>query len=477
MAQQTGNRSRSLRQESSVAFDAVIITLAGAIVTALFQRYAPDAYMDEWFHVPQTQRYCRGDFQHWDPKITTFPGLYLLAAPYARAVAYLQSYVAPEGAEQEACSTGRLRSINVLLAAAYFVLMQQLHRRLHPHTGGETATLIAVVALLLPTHFLYAFLYYTDVGAVTFILASYLAVLHERYHLGALLGVVAVAFRQTNAVWVAFILGTAVLNRALERDMQARRLPAEKQLLHVLCASWRDKAWLVKSLWSLAAIPAAFAAFVLWNGGVAVGDRAHHVPVLHFMQVFYLLLFTVGCLAAVHLAPDRVQLAALHLRRAVRGGHAGKALRLWGSLAGIAWYCVQHYTLAHPFLLADNRHYTFYLWKDFFAVHPGAKFTLLPMYLYSAWSVWHSLIEGSLPVVGVLGLCTASCLTLIPAWLLDFRYFTVPFVMVLLHMKPPTRLQAGMTAGLFVLADAIVVYIFLLRPFKWHDGSIARFMF
>ncbi len=28
-----------------MAFDAVIITLAGAIVTALFQRYAPDAYM------------------------------------------------------------------------------------------------------------------------------------------------------------------------------------------------------------------------------------------------------------------------------------------------------------------------------------------------------------------------------------------------------------------------------------------------
>ena len=32
----------------------------------------------------------------------------------------------------------------------------------------------AMVALLLPTNFLYAFLYYTDVGAVTFILASYL---------------------------------------------------------------------------------------------------------------------------------------------------------------------------------------------------------------------------------------------------------------------------------------------------------------
>ena len=57
-------------------------------------------------------------------------------------MAYLQSYVAPEGAEQEACSTGRLRSINVLLAAAFFVLMQQLHWRLHPQTGSETATLL-----------------------------------------------------------------------------------------------------------------------------------------------------------------------------------------------------------------------------------------------------------------------------------------------------------------------------------------------
>ncbi len=67
------------------------------------------------------------------------------------------------------------------------------------------------------------------------------------------------------------------------------------------------------------------------------------------------------------------------------------------------------------------RHYTFYLWKDFFALHPGAKLTLLPMYLYSAWSVWHSLEQGALPILGILGLALACCLALIPAWLLDFR--------------------------------------------------------
>jgi alpha-1,2-glucosyltransferase len=30
-----------------------------------------------------TQQYCRGDFVSWDPKITTFPGLYYLGVLYA----------------------------------------------------------------------------------------------------------------------------------------------------------------------------------------------------------------------------------------------------------------------------------------------------------------------------------------------------------------------------------------------------------
>jgi hypothetical protein len=32
-------------------------------------------YEDEYFHIPQAQKYCKGDYS-WDPKITTPPGLY-----------------------------------------------------------------------------------------------------------------------------------------------------------------------------------------------------------------------------------------------------------------------------------------------------------------------------------------------------------------------------------------------------------------
>jgi alpha-1,2-glucosyltransferase len=37
---------------------------------------------DEPFHVPQVQAYCRGEWDVWDPKITTPPGLYVLTCSF-----------------------------------------------------------------------------------------------------------------------------------------------------------------------------------------------------------------------------------------------------------------------------------------------------------------------------------------------------------------------------------------------------------
>lgn len=34
---------------------------------------------DEIFHVPQAQNYCAGHYSHWDPMITTLPGLYVFS--------------------------------------------------------------------------------------------------------------------------------------------------------------------------------------------------------------------------------------------------------------------------------------------------------------------------------------------------------------------------------------------------------------
>jgi hypothetical protein len=52
-------------------------------------------------------------------------------------------------------------------------------------------------------------------------------------------------------------------------------------------------------------------------------------------------------------------------------------------------------SIHHPFLLSDNRHYTFYVWRRVFMLHPIMPYLLVPGYLACAWA-WFIRI-GSFP--------------------------------------------------------------------------------
>ena len=60
--------------------------------------------------------------------------------------------------------------------------------------------------------------------------------------------------------------------------------------------------------------------------------------------------------------------------------------------------------------------------------------------------------------------------------LLRGRYFTVPAVLVALHSRSPSRTQLLLTACAFTAVNAATIALFLFRPFRWPDGSVARFM-
>ncbi len=77
------------------------------------------------------------------------------------------------------------------------------------------------------------------------------------------------------------------------------------EIRRTFAAAWHRKAQLAGRLWPLAAVPAAFAAFVLRNGGVVVGDRSAHAPVKHLMQPLYSFGFSALALAPVLLRPAR----------------------------------------------------------------------------------------------------------------------------------------------------------------------------
>jgi DIE2/ALG10 family len=55
--------------------------------------------------------------------------------------------------------------------------------------------------------------------------------------------------------------------------------------------------------------------------------------------------------------------------------------------AATAAVAAQRGTVVHPYLLADNRHYTFYLWKDVLSKVQGRPWVLAPAYAAATYAL------------------------------------------------------------------------------------------
>ena len=184
-----------------------------------------------------------------------------------------------------------------------------------------------------------------------------------------------------------------------------------------------------------------FGAFVIWNGGIVLGgllrvdptwpqlidvrssgDKANHIPSFHIPQVYYFIGFSTAFGWPVLLSANGgprslvrdVQYRMLGTRRCfaflfpfllfyrlilIYGRHTLVTV-LMSLCMG---FTVKHFTLVanvlsdkyakgsqfsihHPFLLSDNRHYTFYLWRRIYMFHPSVPYLLIPAYIVCGWA-------------------------------------------------------------------------------------------
>ncbi|KAF9994659.1 glucosyltransferase [Entomortierella chlamydospora] len=264
--------------------------LALVVIAAAWNKIVPHPYMDEIFHIPQAQRYCEGDFWTWDPKLTTPPGLYVISNLLLAV-------------RRPFCSALLLRLTNLAYPLLILFTVAALLKEIHPHLTHHESFRTASVIICFPVLYFFNFMYYTDGGSTAFVLLSWLAS-RKRYHLLAALGsAVAVTFRQTNIIWALFILGTALLNlsNAAERrryDPKAAFMNSPVQVIYAITGFVRVMFTKLPTAVAMA-IPylgllAGFSAFIKWNGGIVLGDRSNHVPIMHIVQLFYFAAFSAG---------------------------------------------------------------------------------------------------------------------------------------------------------------------------------------
>ena len=117
----------------SSLFFAILIAIT-SFIFGLFNNKQPQPYMDEIFHIPQAQNYCVGNLSHWNNKITTLPGLYIVSLIMLKMSNFLP-FVGRFLDSEQPCSTSFLRGTNFVFMLVNFWLFFELSCIINPNVS------------------------------------------------------------------------------------------------------------------------------------------------------------------------------------------------------------------------------------------------------------------------------------------------------------------------------------------------------
>ncbi|KAK9453929.1 DIE2/ALG10 family-domain-containing protein [Dipodascopsis uninucleata] len=456
-----------------------LVVLLSAAVFRTVNRVVPEPYLDEIFHITQSQKYCNGMYREWDPKITTPPGLYILALAYDRIL-------------HLSCSVAALRSFNIVGVLVFMPLVLSMMKSGYERRQ-RLSSLACISIELVPPFFFFAFLFYTDVWSTISVLviiamaensgtsSSWLYV-----PLKITLGILSISLRQTNIVWVAYACGIELLSNIVGGDQKGKQKADETFIAANLPMV------LLRVLVAYGTTIALFVAFVIYNGSILLGDKEHHEAGIHIPQLFYFSVFS--CILGVFSLIPSIKLVTGSFSDTLFRTSKGFFYFFISSLLVVV--AIKYTTKVHPFLLADNRHYTFYIWRRILNFRPWIRYLYAPGYVLSMWIVFvHSYQLAS--VLKALLFAGATAAVLVPSPLIECRYFIIPFVIWKLQLLSENK-AASETDGqrslmisasslrkaqwaevlYYILINALTIGLFLGYSFEWPNepGQKQRFM-
>jgi alpha-1,2-glucosyltransferase len=363
-------------------------------------------YGDETTTVAQIGRFARGDLSV-EPIMSTLPGFHALVT----------LVLLPFGV----VTLGAMRLVAAGLSALTILACYGLARQVDRATAGVRLLQCVFLPILFPQFFLA----YTDVTGLLFVVLMVWAALGRRYGVAGLCGLLAWLVRQQAIVWVVYVLVSAVV-----RDWT----PPGPTVLA-----------LARRYWSFVFTGLLFLAFVVLNGGVAVGDGNRHPVGLYLPNVFFGLFVAGVCF--VPLWGARLREAARLLRQPW----------VWAGLIGLAVAFAVGFRIDHPY----NYIHGFLRNEILMWVNPSSLHRLVffvPVALAALGLFATPLCQPRWLLYG------ASLLVLLPEWLVEQRYYLVAMTLFLLLRAPGSprveRVQMAYGLGLSGILFYLVTHGF-----------------
>lgn len=409
-----------------------------------------------------------------------------------------------------------------------------LLRALKQREASAYTMALACTICFLPPLWFFGFLYYTDLASTWLVLAMlslYNDLNTSNAHVAptitglliALTSILAVAVRQTNIVWIGFAAAQATLSRVGKHVSHTQQgSDPVTQAIGMVKGAFGDNK---KGWWTAVAINAApmvpvlavCVLFLRWNGSIVLGEKAAHQVALHLPQMGYFVAFALGfglfpllfsLQSMSHKAQDQGPSSSTlatfthSVRSAVSAlidstiASPGCILALAAALAGF-YIAVDRFTIEHAYMLADNRHYTFYIWRkyrssyaipalDGMTIEP--KLAVVPLFALAliAWSraLTHHAVNKRTGALFSLLFWMATAAVLVPTPLIEPRYFLMAYLLLRIYSHPyaPCEKQEqsaqlkwiylALEAATYAAVNVITVGLFVNRPFQWPSHAV-----
>ncbi len=271
---------------------------------------------------------------------------------------------------------------------------------------------------LMPLFFVYLFLVYTDGLSLFLVLLMLYLARGNKMAWAGLAGILAMLVRQNNVIWVGMVIWMAL----------ADQWPATGQ--------WHK---LFRKTWSLVLALLLFVAFFIVNGGAAAGDVAHHPPfVLSVGNVFVSLLYFFILFLPLHLSNFR------RIEMLCRKWYS------WAALATLFAVYMWLFQNDHPY----NRLVPHYFIRSALLEFVTSSRVMQALFFipmaYAALSAAATPFQDRSQYV----MYAFGVLFLIPSWLIEGRYYLIPFTLFLLYREPGRKQTewAGVVYYMLILA-------------------------
>jgi len=241
----------------------------------------------------------------------------------------------------------------------------------------------------------------------------------------------------------------------------------------------------LKNYLHLVVLDLAFIFFIIFNKfSIVLGDKTSHDLVLHLAQINHLMIFALFFFPFLNLVNFLFFLENINaiINRKFSIKHISIFFLISFTVYSIVMF-FDKFSYVHDFIIADNRHYSFYYFKK---IYMNANLRILILiYISLTYSVIifknMEIFKNTLFISWII--CT--CLAIIPAKLFEFRYFSPCYITFLLIMHAFFS-KNNLKKFIFniyniiwsILVNSVTIYIFIFRPFiqKEFPETYSRFM-